>query len=264
MLSALPSRLVSSHRKLPGSSEFRSLTCGRRWGVMRRSGEEYVVTRRELPSCAAMTENAKSSTRLRREIAWEKGFAALKQFNTREGHCRVPRGHQEGSFELGTWVVNQRNRRDALSVERRRRLDAIRFVWAFHGNPWENCFSALKGFKAREGHSLVPNEDREGTFNLGKWVARQRIKKDTLPVERRRRLESLRFVWDPFEFAWERGFAALKQFKVCEKHCRVPRAHEKGSFKLGTWVVNQRNRKDALSVERRRKLDSIGFIWRLT
>ena len=50
-----------------------------------------------------------------------------KQFKSREGHCRVPRGHEEGSFKLGTWVVNQRNRRNNLSVERKQRLKAI--VW---------------------------------------------------------------------------------------------------------------------------------------
>jgi hypothetical protein len=44
------------------------------------------------------------------ELAWEKGFAALKKFKAREKHCRVPRGHREGAFNLGTWVVNQRNR----------------------------------------------------------------------------------------------------------------------------------------------------------
>jgi hypothetical protein len=197
------------------------------------------------------------------EIAWEKEFAALKHFKARKGHCRVPRGHQEGSFKLGTWVVNQRNRRGALSVERRQRLDAIKFVWALLSNPWETGFVALKEFKAREGHCLVPNEHQEGTFNLGRWVTRQRIKKDTLSVERRRRLKSLGFVWDPLELAWETGFASLKQFKAREKHCRVPRVHEQGGFKLGTWVVNQRNRRGALSVERRRKLDSIGFVWRL-
>jgi hypothetical protein len=211
-----------------------------------------------------MKDNMTRSALSPYEIAWEKGFAALKQFKAREGHCRVPRGHQEGGFELGTWVVNQRNRRDALSVERRRRLDGIKFVWALQWNPWENGFAALKEFKAREGHCLVPNHHKEGTFNLGKWVTRQRVKKNTLPVERRRRLDLLRFVWDPFELAWEKGFASLKQFKARERHCRVPRAHEEGTFKLGTWVVNQRNRRDALSLERRRRLDSIGFIWRLT
>jgi hypothetical protein len=230
---------------------------------MSRSGEEYVITQREFPSCAAMKENTKSSTRRPREIAWEKGFAALKHFKAREGNCRVPRGHQEGRFKLGTWVVNQRNRRDALPVERKRRLDAIKFVWALNRNPWETGFVALKEFKAREGHCLVPNEHKEGTFNLGGWVARQRTKKDTLSVERRRKLEALRFVWDSLELAWEKGFAALKQFKAREKHCRVPRIHEEGGFRLGTWAVNQRNRRGALSEERRRKLDSIGFVWRL-
>ena len=131
------------------------------------------------------------------EMAWEKGFAALKHFKAREGHCRVPRGHEEGRFKLGTWVVNQRNRRDALSVERRRRLDAIKFLWALNRTSWET------------------------------------------------------------------GFVALKEFKAREKHCRVPRVYEEGGFKLDTWVVNQRNRRGALSVERRRKLDSIGFVWRL-
>jgi Helicase associated domain len=47
------------------------------------------------------------------ELAWENGFAALIQFKAREKHCRVPRGHQEGAFNLGTWVINQRNRRRA-------------------------------------------------------------------------------------------------------------------------------------------------------
>jgi hypothetical protein len=230
---------------------------------MNQSGEKYVVTQRKPPSCAAMKENTKSTVRRPREVAWEKGFAALEQFKAREGHCHVPRGHEEGRFKLGIWVVNQRNRRDALSVERRRRLDAIKFVWVFHRNPWEMGFVALKEFKAREGHCLVPYDHKEGTFNLGRWVAWQRIKKDTLPIERRRKLDALKFVWDPLELAWEKGFASLKQFTAREKHCRVPRVHEEGGFKLGTWVVNQRNRRDDLSLERKRKLDSIGFVWRL-
>jgi hypothetical protein len=76
-------------------------------------------------------------------------------------------------------------------------------------------------------------------------------------------LDAIKFVWDAYESAWERGFAALKQFKAREKHCRVPRGHQEGTFNLGTWVVNRRNRRGILSVERRRQLDAIGFVWRL-
>ena len=76
-----------------------------------------------------MKANTDSQPSNPRELAWEKGFEALKQFKAREKHCRVPRGHLEGAYNLGTWVVNQRNRRDNLSAQRRQRLDAIGFVW---------------------------------------------------------------------------------------------------------------------------------------
>jgi Helicase associated domain len=201
-----------------------------------------------------------------RELAWENVFAALKQFKAREKHCRVPRSHREGAFKLGTWVVNQRNRRDTLSVQRRHRLDAIGFDWTLlpARDLWETGFAALKLFQSREGHCRVPRGHEEGTFKLGGWVHTHRGKRKSISTARRRQLDAIKFVWDSNEDAWQRGLAALKQFKAREKHCRVPRSHEEGAFKLGTWVVNQRNRRDTLSVQRRHRLDAVGFIWRLT
>jgi hypothetical protein len=83
-------------------------------------------TQHEPPSCAAMKAKADSQPSNPSELAWENGFAALKQFKAREKHCRVPRKHREGACNLGTWVVNQRNRRHTLSVQRRQRLDAMK------------------------------------------------------------------------------------------------------------------------------------------
>jgi Helicase associated domain len=80
---------------------------------------------------------------------------------------------------------------------------------------------------------------------------------------RRQQLDAIEFNWDPHDDAWEKGFAALKQFKAREKHCQVPRGHQEGAFNLGTWVVNQRNRRGTLSVQRRQRLDAIDFVWRL-
>jgi hypothetical protein len=51
-----------------------------------------------------MRRNAKISVRLPRDVAWKKGFAALKQLKSRENHYRVARGHQEGNVELDTWL----------------------------------------------------------------------------------------------------------------------------------------------------------------
>jgi len=39
---------------------------------------------------------------------WEEGFAALARFKQREDHCRVPKEHKEGDYNLGGWVVTQR------------------------------------------------------------------------------------------------------------------------------------------------------------
>jgi hypothetical protein len=36
-----------------------------------------------------------------------------------------------------------------------------------------------------------------------------------------------------------------------------------GSFKLGGWVRNQRISKDNISADRRKRLDEIGFVWRV-
>jgi hypothetical protein len=210
-----------------------------------------------------MKENLQSSACRPHEIAWEKNYAALKRFKSREGHCRVPRGHEEGGLKLGTWVVNHRNRRDKLSVERRRRLDAIGFLWTLPRMQWDTGFVALKEFKSREGHCGVPRGHQEGYFKLGTWVVNLRHNKKTMSVERRRRLDAIGFVWDPYEVEWENNFALLKGFKSREGHCRVPRGHQEGNFKLGTWVVNQRNRKNTLSAERKQRLNAIGFVWRL-
>ena len=159
------------------------------------------------------------------------------------------------------WVGKQRSKKDKLTPERIERLDALGFVWDSIKEQWEEGFDKLQAFKEREGHCRVPRGHKEGGFNLGVWVGKQRSKKDKLTPERIERLDALGFVWDSIKEQWEEGFDKLQAFKEREGHCSVPQGHKEGEYPLGTWVSRQRVKKDKLTPERIERLEALGFVW---
>jgi hypothetical protein len=126
----------------------------------------------------------------------------------------------------------------------------------------KGIFCAQK-IKRREGHCRVPRFDLEGNYKLGQWVEVQRYSKDVLAPKRKAKLNQLGFIWSRRDWLWERGFAALKTFKLREGHCHVPALHIEGDLKLGYWVNTQRRKKNIMSKEHKRRLNEIGFVWRL-
>ena len=136
-------------------------------------------------------------------------------------------------------------------------------TWSNRGNTerWERGFVALSRFCEREGHCCPSRDHIEDNFNLGQWVAVQRYRKDRLPVERKRRLDAMGFVWDWINYRWQQGFKALLKFERREGHCRVPIFHSEGDYRLGWWVSSQRRHRDEMSAERQARLNEIGFVW---
>jgi hypothetical protein len=127
---------------------------------------------------------------------WERGFAALCRFRAREGHCCPSRQHMEGNVPLGAWVATQRYYKDRVLPERKRRLNAIGFVWDWRDYVWEQNFAALLKFKRREGHCCVPILHNEGNLTLGYWISTQRRNKNEMSPDRRARLDKIGFVWN--------------------------------------------------------------------
>jgi len=151
-----------------------------------------------------------------------------------------------------------------LSQERRKRLDKLGFVWGVREAAWEEGFYHLKLYQDRVGHCNVPVSHKENGFALGQWVINQRARKDNLTEERRRRLDKIGFVWDPFEQDFEEGLAELKLFKDRVGHCNVKQNHiTENGFQLGRWLSNQRTKKNKnkLSPERRQRLEELGVVW---
>ena len=194
-------------------------------------------------------------------VSWEFWFGLLSVFIEREGYLQVPSRHKESGYELGMWVSNQRSLRDSLSLERRHKLDSLGFVWDANSAAWEEGFRYLQQFQEREGHCLVLRGHEEGNFGLSTWVSNQRSLRNGLSADRCHKLDSLGFVWDANNAAWENGFRHLQQFREREGHCLVLRGHEESTFSLGTWVFNQRSLRNVISPERRQKLDALDFVW---
>jgi hypothetical protein len=175
----------------------------------------------------------------------------------------------EEGVTLGSWVMVQRAFRDKgkLDPERIKRLDSIGFSWDPFAEDWENGFCLLLEFKNREGHCRIPLSHIEKDFTLGNWVSKQREfkKNGRLNPDRIHRLESLGFIWDAQIDSWEIGFVTLEQFKRREGHCRVPLKHVEEGITLGRWVMTQRTfrKKGKLDHERIKRLDSVGFNWKL-
>ena len=90
----------------------------------------------------------------------------LQQFKDREGHCKVPKSHKEDGYGLGGWVNSHRARKDKLSPERIKELDALDFVWNIRDFAWEESFAKLQQFKDREGHCKVSDNHRENGIGL--------------------------------------------------------------------------------------------------
>jgi hypothetical protein len=108
---------------------------------------------------------------------------------------------------------------------------------------------------------LQKHKTKDG-FALGSWVFNQRTNKD-LQQERRKQLDDLGFVWDPYEKQWSENIQALINYKNEFGDCEVPQKYiYKDGFALGVWVGHQRRSKN-LSAEKKRQLDDLGFAWKV-
>jgi hypothetical protein len=78
---------------------------------------------------AAARAAAAAKPKVSRADRFGQGLAALAAFVEREGHAKVPRTHKEDGTSLGTWLNNQKARRDKLSEEQIGQLQALGVVW---------------------------------------------------------------------------------------------------------------------------------------
>jgi superfamily II DNA or RNA helicase len=130
---------------------------------------------------------------------------------------------------------------------------------------WEEWLGMLEQFVAENHHADVPKtytvDVNGGKYNLGGWAGTQRqaYAKGGLDSDRINRLEALGFKWNTKEAQWERNFREFQDY--IQRNGRPPSQ----SCAVGVWANSQRQYYGSgnLSPDRIRRLEEIGFEWRV-
>jgi hypothetical protein len=192
--------------------------------------------------------------------AWEKNFNKLLEFKKRFGHYNVPIKWEDDKL-LAYWVQRQRVYKNRLPPEKIQRLDAIGFSWDYKEDHWETNFEALKKHQLINGHCNVLHSYDD---KLAEWVHYMRkVRKGNynykLTGEQINKLDNIGFDWYPRDTFWENRFNELLEFKKEHGHCRIKQ--NDGNKQLFIWCRSHRLNIVKITMERKKRLEEIGFEW---
>jgi superfamily II DNA or RNA helicase len=202
---------------------------------------------------------------------FEIGFAALEKYAEENGRTRVPRNYEAGNVKLGDWVGRCRQRKDKLSADKIKRLEALPgWTWDAVAELFDIGFAALQTYVKKYGHARVPlSYETDDGFKLGVWVSSRRVdrKFGTLSTDQLERLNAIpEWVWNAQTDRFEKGFSALLDFIKEHGHSRVARGYKTADgYALDNWVNNLRANKDRLTADQIERLDAIPeWVWKAT
>ncbi|MER5642774.1 Helicase associated domain protein [Kitasatospora sp. NPDC002227] len=187
----------------------------------------------------------------------------------------------------------------ALSPDRRRALEDIDPFWCpTWPITWQRTYATARQWwleaDGRVNWAQLPVDTVFEGEQLGRWVQAQRASWPRLEGDQRDLLTAIGIEADPELMAakaaadakptvsrtdrFQHGLAALAQFMEREGHVRVPRPHKEpvetvkarargeeqvvvSHFALGTWLNNQKARRDKLTAEQLGQLQALGVAW---
>ncbi|MFE0203920.1 Helicase associated domain protein [Streptomyces sp. NPDC058985] len=214
---------------------------------------------------------------------FQENLEAAKAYYDQHWTLCAPRSATMVDRPVGQWLSNLR-RPGALDghPDWKTALEAVDEDW----NPpwpadWQRHYAALRELVRDEdgqagGTEVLPGVTVHG-MDIGKWLAKQRTPKvwQALHDGQRERLEQLGIAPEPVApakpttmplSAFEKGVAALAQYKTRTGSVTVPRGHterlEDGTeVKLGVWIMNQKTRRTKLTTDKLAALADLGLNW---
>lgn len=213
-----------------------------------------------------------------RDLSWKRYYAAAEAYHEKHGNLNTDVNEvTEDGLRLGLWICRLRAYRKNgakqayLTQEHIAALDRLRMIWDIPDYLWEDNYHACMAYYREHGNLDIPVRyvSPEG-LRIGNWIRKLRSIYNgrgggaELSGEQIRRLEEIGMTWDNAQTAaWNRGFAAARQYFEEHGDLDVPVAYEtKDGFRLGGWIADQRERGAAKLGERAARLDEIGMIWK--
>lgn len=189
--------------------------------------------------------------------------------------ARVPQTYKTASgFRLGTWINTQRRlkRKGKLPEDRQLLLENSHPTWTWepHADQWQEGYTHLLGYIAREGDAMVPRDyiTPDG-YPLGAWVKERRTdySRGRLADERRQLLETSHptWTWSLREDGWENGIRRMCEYSTTHEGKIPPISYVcPDGFRLGSWVNKQRSAfvNGKMPDLRRKRLEDVqGWSW---
>ncbi|MGC5396478.1 Helicase associated domain protein [Streptomyces sp. DT20] len=214
---------------------------------------------------------------------FQENLAAAKAYYEEHWTLCAPRSATILDRPVGQWLSNLR--RPGALADKPEWETALREVdedWNPSWPPeWQRHYAVVREMLIEENilAYIEPGVTVHG-MNIGKWLARQRTPEvwEALTGGQRERLEAIGVVpmvaelealakpSTPPVSAFEKGVAALAQYKARTGSVTVPRAHverlEDGSeVKLGVFLSNSKSRRAKLTADKLTALTDLGLHW---
>jgi len=210
------------------------------------------------------------------DFVFERNYHAAVEYYRRHGDLKCKSDYvDENGIRLGAWICNlrtqyQKRGRDMLTKEQFEMLDSIGMYWGSKFDiQWDSNYECLASYLKKTGNKNVPSALKEGNVALGRWFRLQKelFNRGELRDDRTERLLALGLDLKT-EDAWETKFRLTKEYS--ESHggsLKVPADLIIDGVWLNKWINEQRlagegKRKKKLTEDQRRRLESIGMVFR--
>ncbi|HPI19376.1 MAG TPA: helicase associated domain-containing protein [Candidatus Kapabacteria bacterium] len=148
---------------------------------------------------------------------WLTRYNELLAYIKEKGNYKFPhpksKNFEPKYYSLQRWVGHQRNfyKKGKLDDWKIKLLEKINFIFSPNEEEWNRKFNALVEFKKVYGHCNVLKKYRKFS-ELNCWISYLRNKKETLPPQRVKQLDSIGFLWSFYGTRWEHNYKELEKY----------------------------------------------------